>query len=49
VVLNIVLYSVNPPPGDQGGAGFLIAFTIFAIGVPWLTAILLWRRRAGLA
>ncbi len=49
VVLNIVLYSVNPPPGDQGGAGFLVAFTIFAIGVPWLTAILLWRRRAGLA
>ncbi|HUY25947.1 MAG TPA: hypothetical protein VMV27_00890 [Candidatus Binataceae bacterium] len=49
VVVNIVLYSVNPPPGDQDGAGFLIAFTIFAIGVPWLAAILLWRRRAGLA
>jgi hypothetical protein len=48
VVLNIVLYSIHPPPGDQGSAGFLVAFLIFAIAVPWISAILLWRRRANL-
>ena len=49
VVLNIVLYSVNPPPGDQGSAAFLVAFLILAIAIPWTAAIALWRRRASLA
>lgn len=49
VVLNIVLYSVNPPPGDQGPAIFLIAFPIIAIAIPWIAAIMLWRRRDALA
>jgi len=49
VVLNIVLYSVNPPPGDQGPVIFLIAFPIIAIAIPWIAAIMLWRRRDALA
>ncbi|MHB8384670.1 MAG: hypothetical protein ACYDC3_20310 [Candidatus Binataceae bacterium] len=48
VVLNIVLYSVNPPPGEQGSMGFLIGFLITAIAIPWIAAIMLWRRRASL-
>jgi hypothetical protein len=49
VVLNIVLYSVNPPPGEQGSPVFLVAFLVLAIAIPWAAAITLWRRRADLA
>jgi hypothetical protein len=49
VVLNIVLFSVNPPPGNQGSMTFLIAFLIIAIAIPWIAAIMLWRRREALA
>ena len=45
VVLNIVLFSVNPPPGDQGSLAFQIAFVVGALAIPWASAIMLWRRR----
>jgi hypothetical protein len=45
VVLNIVLFSIHPPPGNQGPVTFLIAFLIVAIAIPWIAAIILWRRR----
>lgn len=49
VILNLVLFSVNPPPGNQGSMAFLIAFLIIAIAIPWITAIMLWRRRDALS
>jgi hypothetical protein len=45
VVLNIVLFSIHPPAGDHDSAAFLIAFLILAIAIPWIAAIMLWRRR----
>ena len=49
VTLNIVLYSVNPPPGDQPSMIMTILFVVLAIAIPWAAAVTLWRQRARLA
>jgi hypothetical protein len=49
VTLNIVLYSVNPPPGDQPSMIMTILFVVLAIAIPWAAAATLWRQRARLA
>lgn len=49
VVLNIVLFSMHPPAGDHNPLAFLVAFFILAIAIPWIAAIMLWRRRDALS
>ncbi|MFZ0657949.1 MAG: hypothetical protein WAM05_04485 [Candidatus Binataceae bacterium] len=49
VVLNIVLFSIHPPAGDHDSPAFLVAFLILAIAIPWIAAIMLWRRRDALS
>lgn len=49
VVLNIVLFGMHPPAGDHNPLAFSIAFVILAIAIPWIAAIMLWRRRDALS
>jgi hypothetical protein len=50
VVANIVLYRLrHPMPSGTGGPIFEVAYAVIAIGVSTGTALLLMRRRSGLA
>ena len=45
VLFNIVVFSIKYAGEDNGSPAFLFGFVISAIAIPWVTVILLWRRR----
>jgi uncharacterized membrane protein (DUF2068 family) len=45
VVINLVVFSLNPPPGSQTGAVFMLAYALVAIAVSTGGALYLHRNR----
>ena len=45
VVLNLILFSANPPPGEQTSLGFMVVYALVAIGVSAGGAFYLYRHR----
>ena len=48
VILNLLLFVRNPPPGEELGMGFMLAYAAVAIGVSSGGAIFLFRNRDAL-
>src|SRR5262245_3165026 len=49
VILNLVLYAADPPPGSDTPAAFLLGYALVAIGVSTGAALYLHRRRGRLS
>ena len=49
VIANLVLFAMNPPPGEQLGLAFGLVYSTVAIGVSSGGAVYLWRNRDRLA
>jgi hypothetical protein len=45
VLFNLVIFSIKYAGEDNGSPAFLIGFIISAIAIPWVSVLLLWRRR----
>jgi hypothetical protein len=45
VLFNLVIFSIKYAGEDSGSPAFLIGFIISAIAIPWVSVLLLWRRR----
>jgi len=45
VILNLVLFTANPPPGDQPPLLFMLGYAVVAIGVSGGGALYVYRNR----
>lgn len=48
VVINIIGYSVRYAAHDKIPVWLFVVFAVFAIAIPWGSAVILWQRRAEL-
>jgi len=49
VVLNLVLFSLNPPPGSEAPVLFLLIYAVVAVGISSGGALVLYRNRRQLS